>query len=308
MEGNAVCHGAATIITGFATGAAGAYGIGLENRTKVALVDDGSIVSKVNGEDGVGTVLAEAAVKRTLERFGMEYGGAVIETTADIPHAAGLKSSSIAANAIVLATVAAVAQERGKISERRLNKFMSEQIIEIDGKRVGDIDIINIGIDAAFDANVTKTGAIDDASAAYFGGFTLTQNLERKIVRQGGIEDLTAVIYLPDEKIYSADIKVDDVKGFAKEVDLIWENAMAGNIYQAITLNGLIHSVCFSQDIKATLAALDAGAIACGLSGTGPSVVALARDDGGSIEDAWKGLDGKVIKTRTNNKKARVMA
>ncbi|MBU0761671.1 MAG: shikimate kinase [Candidatus Altiarchaeota archaeon] len=307
MKATALCHGAATIITGFATGKGGAYGISLENKTTVELNESKKIESIVNGEKDMGLVLAESAVKRTLEKFGLNYAGAKVTTETDVPVAAGLKSSSIAANAIVLATAGAIAKEHGDVREVRLSKAESKQEIIIKGENVKGIDLINIGIDAAFDAKVTKTGAIDDASAAFFGGYTLTKNLEREIVYKGGMEELNVLIYLPDRKIYSGSINPADVKPFAKEVDLVWENALKGCIYQAITLNGLIHSVSFKLDPTPAVKALDAGAIAAGLSGTGPAVVALSRDDGASIRDAWSDLEGNIIATKTNNVSARVI-
>ena len=303
----AICNGAATIVTGFATGAAGAYGIGLKNETEVKLNDTGKTVSIVNGQKGVGEALAHACVTRVLEEFGVEYGGAKVTTVSDVPHAAGLKSSSIAANAMVLATVGALASERGCIRDLRLSKSLSEQAIMIDGERIDDMSIINMGIDAAFEANVTKTGAIDDASAAYFGGYALTKNHLRSIERRGEMEDLQVSIYLPDERIYSAEVSTADVRMFAKEVDMVWEAAMAGRIYEAINLNGLLHCACFGQDMGPALAALDCGALACGLSGTGPSIVALSHGGAEDIAKSWAGLGGRVIDTRTSNEKARIV-
>jgi shikimate kinase len=307
MKATVLCHGAATIITGFATGNGGAYGIGLENKTTVELSDSGSVESTVNGEDAVGVGLAGAAVKRALDRFGVGFTGARVTTESDIPVAAGLKSSSVAANAIVLATVAAVASERGEVREVRLSKTMSGQEITVGGKEVTDEEIINLGVDAAFDAKVTATGALDDASAAYLGGYTITRNLDREIVRRGQMEDLNVLIHLPGGESYSGRVKPEQVKAFAKEVDLVWEQARAGRLYSAITLNGLIHSVVFGAGMEPSIAALEAGALACGLSGTGPAVVALVRGDVSPIREAWSGLEGRVIETKTNNEKAQVL-
>jgi shikimate kinase len=306
MKATALCHGAATIITGFATGRGGAYGIGLDNRTTVELNDSKRVESIVNGEPA-GMKLAEAAVKRALERFKVEFKGAKVTTETNIPMAAGLKSSSVAANAIVLATVGAVALERGEVKEVRLSKTASEQQIIVDGTVITPEEIINIGIDAAFDAKVTATGALDDASASFYGGYTITENLKRKIVHRGGMEELKAVIYLPEGRVYSGKIKPSDVKAFANEVDLVWEEARAGRIYQAITLNGMIHSIAFGYSMEPALKALEADAIAAGLSGTGPAVVALTRDDGKAVKKAWSGLEGRIIETKTNNLKAKVI-
>ncbi|MBD3388125.1 MAG: shikimate kinase [Candidatus Altiarchaeales archaeon] len=308
MKATALCHGAATIITGFATGNGGAYGIGLENRTTVELNDSGKTESIVNGEADVGVVLAEAAVKRALERFKADFTGAKVVTESEIPVAAGLKSSSIAANVISLAAIGAVAKDRGEIKEVKLSKTLKEQKIIIGGEVVEDMDVINAGIDAAFDAKVTATGALDDASAAYLGGYTITRNLDREIVYHGGMEEtLKVLIYLPEGRSYSGDIKPEMVNAFSKEVGLVWEQARSGRVYEAITLNGLIHSTVFGYGCEPAVKALEAGAIACGLSGTGPSVVALSRDNGKAVKDAWESLEGEIFETSINNEKARVI-
>jgi shikimate kinase len=309
MKSAALCHGAATIVTAFASGKGAAYGIGLENRTTVELNTSGIVESAVNGVDGVGTELAQAAIKRVLDRFGGDFTGAKVVTESDIPHGAGLKSSSVAANAIVLAAVGAIASERGEVSGRRMSKTRSDQEIYVDGQRVSDEEMIDIGIDAAFDARVTVTGALDDASAAYFGGYTLTENLKRRIVYRGGMEEtLKALILVPEGSISSGSISTDSVKPFSKEIDLIWEQARAGRVYQAITLNGLVHCSAFGQSPQPAIKALAAGALAAGLTGTGPATVALTRDDGAAIREAWEPFEGKIMETAPNNKKARLIA
>jgi len=308
MKATALCHGAATIITGFATGKGGAYGICLENRTTVELNDSGKVTSQVNGRRNVGAKLAESAVKRTLKRYKARFKGASVTTESDIPVAAGLKSSSVAANAIVLATAGAIAKSQGGIESVRLSKIRSDQRLIINGEEVSHEELINIGIDAAFDAKVTVTGALDDASAAYYGGYSITDNLGRRIVRRGGMEEtLNVVIFLPKGRISSSKIKPAQVRMLAKEVDLIWRQALEGRIYQAITLNGLIHSTAFKQSTEPMLSALEAGAIAAGLSGTGPAVVALTRDDGADIVKAWRKLKGQIIRTKVSNERARIL-
>ncbi len=307
MEATAVCRGAATIVTAFASGLGGAYGIGLENRTTVELDRTGRVSSTVNGQEK-GAALAEAAVKRTLKRFRSEYTGASVTTETDIPHAAGLKSSSVAANAIVLAVSGALAKECGGVKDVRLSRSRRGQRLEINGERLDDEELISIGIDAAYDAKVTVTGALDDASAAYFGGYTLTDNTNRRIIYRGGMEEtLTAMILVPEGEIRSAEVDLERLRTLAKEVNLIWDAAKSGRIYQAITLNGLVHAAAYGQSPEPSLLALGAGAIAAGISGTGPSVVALTRDGGGTVSEAWDGLEGAVIKAKINNRAAEVL-
>ena len=44
------------------------------------------------------------------------------------------------------------------------------------GKTLDDLELVKLGVDAAFDAKVTVTGAFDDACASYFGGAVITDN------------------------------------------------------------------------------------------------------------------------------------
>jgi shikimate kinase len=54
------------------------------------------------------------------------------------------------------------------------------------------------------------------------------------------------------------------------------------------------------------MAALSAGAIASGISGKGPSVVALTKGDPEKIVSAWKEFSGRIIKCGINNNKATI--
>ena len=99
-KGYAWACGAATVLNAVATWKGAAFGIDLKTRAEVELNNSGDILGDVPGVD---TRLIEACVRRVLERFGYDYG-AVVRTDSEIPVAGGLKSSSTAANAAVLAT------------------------------------------------------------------------------------------------------------------------------------------------------------------------------------------------------------
>jgi shikimate kinase len=308
MKSSAICHGAATIVAAFATGKGAAYGISLRNTAQVELTADQTLTSKADGVTLEDDILAASCVKRTLQKYGMAYSGANVETESEIPQMKGLKSSSVAANAIVLATVGAIAKEHGEIANIRLSKTESAQKILINGVEVKDEDILNLGIEAAFDAQVTITGALDDASAAYYGGYAVTDNLQRRIIHRGGMEEtLKAVIHLPEGEVPSGKINPETIKPYGKEINLIWDAARKGSIYSAINLNGFIHSACFKQSLESQKLAIQNGAIAAGVSGTGPAVVALTRGEPKDIISAWESLGGRIIQTRPNNRKAQII-
>ena len=77
------------------------------------------------------------------------------------------------------------------------------------GKTLDDLEIVKLGVEAAFDAKVTVTGAFDDACASYFGGIVVTDNLNREIVKQLPFtEDLAVLFHVPPEKAYTANSNV----------------------------------------------------------------------------------------------------
>ena len=70
-----------------------------------------------------------------------------------------------------------------------------------------------MGVEAAFDAKVTVTGAFDDACASYFGGVVVTDNLKREMIKQMPLtEDLTVLFHVPPKKAYTVNSMLTDSK------------------------------------------------------------------------------------------------
>lgn len=283
----AVSHGAATIINAIATGKGAAIGVDLWTKATVALTDEaGTVEVKILSDSSENPVLAEKTVEGVLKYFGLENEfGAKVETQSNIPVARGMKSSSAAANAISLATTAAL--------ERSLD----------------DVTLVNLGVDAALDANVTITGAFDDACASYFGGVVITDNIERKIIKKIELdESLIVLFYVLSKKTYTASSSVQRMKSVAPAVKIAYKEALDGNIWAALTLNGSIYSAALGYDPSPAVSALTAGAHAAGLSGTGPAVTAIVSEEKvDSVKDVWQNLEGTIIEARINREKAKVV-
>ena len=223
-------------------------------RAEVKLTDEpGVIRAEIVSDPKESTLLIEKTAARVLQRFGLEKSfGAKIKTHSNIPIARGLKSSSVAANATALATTAAL------------------------GKTLDDLEIVKLGVEAAFDAKVTVTGAFDDACASYFGGIVITDNLNREIIKQLPLpEDLVVLFHVPPQKAYTADSNVNRLKTVKPLVEIAFEKALEGKIWEALTLNGLIYSSASNLNTAIAIDALAAGAVAAGLCGKGPAVTAV---------------------------------
>jgi len=231
-------------------------------------------------------VLIEKTVRRVLRHLNLEgEHGARVETRSNIPIARGLKSSSTAANAVALATLAALDAD------------------------LEDLAVVNLGVDAALEAGVTITGAFDDACASYLGSIAVTDNRSRRVLKRFNPEgDHAILIHVPPRKAYTARSDVGRMRLVAREVESIHREALSGNYWAAMTLNGLVYSAVLGYDPSIAVEALTAGAVAAGLSGTGPAVAAVVpAEDSQRVRDAWRGLEGDLIETTVNREKAHAL-
>lgn len=286
--GKAIAFGAVTIVNAISCGLGAALGVKLWTEATVKLtyypgVIRGSIISDPK-ED---TQLIVSTVKRIFEYFNVEnIYGAKVETRSNIPVARGLKSSSTAANAIALATCSAL------------------------NENVEDLTLINLGIDAAIDANVTITGAFDDACASYFGNIVITDNRSRTILKKISVEKdkYKVLIHVPAEKQYTANVNVADMREISREVEAIHREALSGNYWTAMTLNGIAYSAVLNFNPKIAIKAISKGAIAASLSGKGSATAAIVpKIKVKNVRRIWRKFNGTIITTEINHIKSQVL-
>ncbi len=286
-KAQAIAHGAATIVNAIALGKGAAFGVDLSTKAEVTLTDEPAVITgEITSDPAESTALIEKTVTRVFRRFKVEQQfGAKVRTWSDIPIARGLKSSSAAANAVALAATAAL------------------------GETLDDLAIVKLGVEAAFDAKVTVTGAFDDACASYFGGACVTDNLKRRIVKRFTLPaDLTVLFHVPAQKAYTADSDVNRLKLVKPLAEIAYKEAKKGNLWDALSLNGIVYSTALGYDASATLDALAAGAVAAGLCGKGPAVTAVVADDKvDSVKQALQRHEGTVLQAHVNHEKAKVM-
>ena len=272
--------GSATVINAIATGCGSAFGIGLYVTAEVELKSS-KITCK--SDKDVDTTLMELCVQKVLEKFDIDTG-VNVKTYSDLPVASGLSSSSATSNAVTMATVLAISKEN--LPDYKLDAF----------------NILNMAIDASLEAGVTITGAFDDASASFFGGLTITDNMNRKILKSQEMEKQNILIYMPDKKSITAQSDIGRMKLLSPYVKLAFDEALNGDIYKALTLNGLLYCAALEFNPDIALDALSAGAIAAGLSGTGPSFVAITDDKSlEAVLNALSSYEGEVMHVEVDN-------
>lgn len=303
MEGRAAALGAGTVLNALATGTGGAFGVDVETRATVELDPDAAEVTGTIAEDpAADTELIERCVALATDRWGDGEGGTV-RTDSDVPLAAGLKSSSAAANATVLATCDALGLTVDGDRER-----------SGDGSNAGRatvtrLEACRLGVRAAREARVTVTGAFDDATASMLGGVTLTDNRGDELRRREPV-DWDVIVWTPPERVYSADADVARCEAIAPMADLVADLAVDGRYAEAMTVNGLAFSAALGFDADPAVEAMP-HATGVSLSGTGPSVVAVADPsdpdaDLDAVADAWSDRPGELLRTTTRNDGAAV--
>jgi shikimate kinase len=269
-----------------ATGEGAALGVNLWTKARVTLTDQaGSFSGRNLSEPNEDVSLIETTARKVLERYNAHRRfGALIETESIIPMAAGLKSSSAASNAVALAAVKALK------------------------KKSRPLETINVAVDASLEANVTLTGAFDDACACYYGGLIVTNNTQRRILKRHRPDPgLSVLIHVPSERRYSRDVDPESLSSIKSLMPMVSREVLNGNYWLALTLNGLFYSSAFGCDAAPARAALEMGALAAGISGKGPATAAIvSKARLVNVLDSWGSYSGRVICTSLNYKTARV--
>jgi shikimate kinase len=270
-----VVHGAISIVNAVATGFGSAVGISLE--VKVEIVSrrgSGIIFQKGRGSPMIKKIIHDMLTSKYLNNNQL-----LININSEIPSGMGLKSSSAVSNAVALAC----------------NSLVNEAI--------NDEFVLNSAIDASLYAKTTITGAFDDSTACYYGGFVTTDNYKRKLMkRESTPTDINAVIFLPNNK------KREDTSRLKLLSDIYLEAfqlAHSGQYWKAMTLNGVLTSSLLSNSYTITRMCLENGALAASISGNGPAIAAIACErEMQKIKSVLSNLDGRVIVSKTNNQKA----
>jgi shikimate kinase len=274
MDGTATAPAAGTVLNALATHTGSAFAID-EYVTATVELGGEDVTATVVDHPDADTRLVERCVERVTAEFGDGEGGHV-ETDSEIPMASGLKSSSAAANATVMAT---------------LDTLDATDAID-------RTEAARIGVRAARDVGVTITGAFDDASASMLGGVTVTDNDADELLAREAV-DWDVLVWTPPEQAFSADADVGRCRSVAPMAELVEDLALDGDYHRAMTVNGLAYCAAlgFSSDpLVEAMAHVDG----VSLSGTGPSFTAVGDPEAlEPVRDIWDQRSGETWLTTT---------
>lgn len=275
----AIVHGAISIVNAIATGKGSALGISLKVTAEVEL-QKGHGLRFITGRNG--DRLIKNIIQKTIPKETIESNMISIRVDSEIPIGYGLKSSSAVSNAIVLACSQIPREED-----------------------INDNTILEVAALSSLEAKVSLTGAYDDATACYFGGFTVTDNYSRRLIRkERAPENLYAIIILPSSTTRG------DVRKLRNLSDIFidaFRFAESGQYWKAMKLNGVLASAALSSSYAPAMAAMEHGALSASISGNGPSIAAVGNEDAiEPIVGALSKYDGEIIVSKVNNEKANV--
>jgi shikimate kinase len=276
----ATVHGAISIVNAIATGKGATLGISLKVETTIETSPGKGIVIESDNQN-LSSRLINRTIQKMVSKKDLEKTKLRVLLKSEIPTGYGLKSSSAISSSVALACA------------------------KLFKPKVNDLQVLLAGVDASIETKVSVTGAYDDACACYYGGFVVTNNYKRKIMHsEKGPKNLSAVIFVPRSR------KRGNVKKL-KTLDIVfakaWDLARDSDYWNAMILNGLATSSILNSDPKIISDLIEKGAVGASVSGNGPAIAAITKQENLSrIKKVFSNLEGKIIVSEINNKKADV--
>jgi len=273
-------HGAISIVNAIATGKGATLGISLGIEATIT-TEPGKGILFENRESNLSARLIRAVIDTAVPKSELEQNKLRISVKSEIPSGYGLKSSSAISSVISLACA------------------------KLFKTKATDLEILRDGVHASIQSKVSITGAFDDACACYFGGFAVTDNTNIKIIKsENAPDDLSAVIFVPKFRRRGNVKKLRTLENVFAQA---WELASKSEYWNAMTLNGLATSTILGSDPRILTELIESGALGASVSGNGPAIAAVAKNDRiSNVKRVFSSLGGYTMVSPINNKKAEV--
>ena len=276
----AVVHGAVSLVNAIANKKGATLGISLTVEATLETTPGKGIIIQSKNKT-ISSRLINKTVEKILTKKELEQNKITLSLESEIPTGYGLKSSSAISSAVALACA--------KVFKPKLT----------------DQQILLAGVDASIESKVSITGAYDDACSCYFGGFNVTNNAKKTIVCSEKIpSNLIAIIFIPKNRKRG---NVKNLKTLSAVFENAWTLAKNSSYWEAMIINGLATSTILNSDPKIITNLLEKGAIAASVSGNGPAIAAIVKKENEqNVKKVFSSLDGSIIVSKVNNKKAEV--
>ena len=279
-KAHSVVHGAISVVNAIANQKGATLGIKLKVEAIVETSPGKGIVIESENKT-LSSRLINKTVEKIVSKKDLEQNKISIILNSEIPTGYGLKSSSAISSAVAMACA--------KIFKPKLT----------------DQQILLAGVDASIESKVSITGAYDDACSCYYGGFNVTDNAKKKRIQfEKAPSNLIAVIFIPKNRKRG---NLKKLKILSSLFDNAWELSRKANYWDAMTLNGLATASILNSEPKIITDLIEKGALGASVSGNGPSVAAVTKKENeAAIKKVFSALEGHIIVSKINNKKAEV--
>ena len=276
----ATLHGAISIVNAIAMGKGATLGISLKTEATIKTSLGKGVILESDNKT-ISSRLVNRVVQKAVPKKVLDKNKLKISIRSEIPTGYGLKSSSAISSAVALACA------------------------KLFRPKWSDYEILISGVEASIETKVSITGAYDDACGCYYGGFVVTDNYKRKIIKsEKGPRNLTSVIFIPKSRKRG---KVKNLKKLSIVFDQAWRMARNSDYWNAMILNGLATSSILNSEPKIITDLIERGALGATISGNGPAIAAVVKkEDIQNIKKIFSSLQGKTIISEINNKKAEV--
>lgn len=280
VKAKATVHGAVSLVNAIANHRGATLGIELKVEATVE-TSPGKGISIQSENKSLSSRLINKTIEKIVSKRDLEQNKITVTLDSEIPTGYGLKSSSSISSAVALACA--------KVFKP---KFTDQQILLA-------------GVDASIESKVSITGAYDDACSCYYGGFNVTDNAKKKRIQfEKGPSNLIAVIFIPKNRKRG---NLKKLKVLSSIFENAWELARKANYWDAMIINGLATASILNSDSKIITKLIEKGALGASVSGNGPSIAAITKKENETaIKKVFLTLEGNVIVSKINNKKAEV--
>lgn len=272
--------GAVSIVNAIATGKGSTLGIDTFVETTLTK-KEGKGIYITSENKSISSRLINKLIENMIPKKILDNTKLELDFKSNIPTGYGLKSSSAISSAVVLSCAKAF------------------------GKNMSDDEILKLGAKTSIQTKISITGAYDDACACHFGGFNVTDNSKMKLLhREIAPKDLQAIIFLPKSRKRG---NLKKLKEFKDAFEKSWQLAKNSDYWNAAILNGIATSSILNSEPNLIMKLMEKGALCATVSGNGPSIMAITdRKNKSRVQKEFSGLDGRIMISNINNKKAYV--
>ena len=272
--------GAVSIVNAIATGKGSTLGIDTFVETTLTK-KEGKGIHITSENKSISSRLINKLIENMIPKKILDNTKLELDFKSNIPTGYGLKSSSAISSAVVLSCAKAF------------------------GKTMSDDEILKLGARTSIQTKISITGAYDDACACHFGGFNVTDNSKMELLhREIAPKNLQAIIFLPKSRKRG---NLKKLKEFKDAFEKSWQLAKNSDYWNAAILNGIATSSILNSEPKLIMKLMEKGALCATISGNGPSIMAITdRKNKSRVQKEFSGLDGKIMISNINNKKAYV--